>query len=142
MGGRLSVMPVAWSLREVEKRTGILQQFAGLFSDGRDPARVEHSCSQLLAQRIYALAPGYEDLNDHDQLREDLLPATLVEKEDPTGQQRRCRQDQGKALAGKSTLNRLELYEARGSVQKDPGGRGSGSTIFRASVSGQFPGTP
>lgn len=99
-------------LREVEKRTGILQQFARLFSDGRDPSRIEHSCWELLAQRIYALALGYEDLNDHDLLREDLLLATLVEKEDPTGQHRRCRQDQGKALAGKSTLNRLELYEA------------------------------
>ncbi|OFW23787.1 MAG: hypothetical protein A3H27_17190 [Acidobacteria bacterium RIFCSPLOWO2_02_FULL_59_13] len=55
---------------------------------------------------------GYEDLNDHDQLREDLLLAVLAEKEDPTGKDRARQRDQGKSLAGKSTLNRLELSGA------------------------------
>jgi hypothetical protein len=55
------------------------------------------------------LALGYEDLNDHDALRHDPLLAVLVGKADPTGQDRRRRQDRGKSLAGKSTLNRLEL---------------------------------
>ncbi len=61
---------------------------------------VEHSVSSLIRQRVMGLALGYEDLNDHDQLRHDPLIATLVEKSDPT-----------QALAGKSTLNRLELSE-------------------------------
>ena len=67
----------------------------------------------LLRQRIFGLALGYEDLNDHDKLRYDPLLAVLVGKEDPTGQDA-CRvRDRGKALAGKSTLNRLELTPVR-----------------------------
>ena len=67
---------------------------------------------ELVAQRVYGLALGYEDLNDHDQLREDPLLAVLAEKEDPTGKSRVRQRDTGKALAGKSTLNRLELTAA------------------------------
>jgi hypothetical protein len=52
---------------------------------------------------------GYEDLNDHDELRRDPLLAVLAEKEDPRGESRARERDGGKALAGKSTLNRLEL---------------------------------
>jgi hypothetical protein len=63
----------------------------------------------LVAQRLYGLALGYEDLNDHDELRRDPLLAVLAEKEDPTGESRVRERDRGKALAGKSTLNRLEL---------------------------------
>ena len=63
----------------------------------------------LVAQRVFALALGYEDLNDHDALRHDPLLAVLVGKSDPTGKDRRCPRDRGKSLAGKSTLNRLEL---------------------------------
>jgi hypothetical protein len=93
----------------VEKRTGIIAQFAACFTDHRDPERIEHTVQELVAQRVYALALGYEDLNDHDQLREDPLLAVLAEKPDPTGENRARQRDQGKALAGKSTLNRLEL---------------------------------
>jgi hypothetical protein len=96
-------------LREVEKRTGIVAQFAACFTDHRDPERLEHTVRELVAQRVYALALGYEDLNDHDQLRQDPLLAVLAEKPDPTGESRARERDQGKALAGKSTLNRLEL---------------------------------
>jgi len=67
----------------------------------------------LIAQRIYALALGYEDLNGHDELRNDPLPALLVGKKDPTGKDRIRKRDKGKALAGKSTLNRLELTPIR-----------------------------
>ncbi|WP_182830411.1 transposase, partial [Tautonia rosea] len=66
----------------------------------------------LLAQRVYGLALGYEDLNDHDDLRRDPLLAAVVGKADPTGQSRPRARDRGKALAGKSTLNRLELTPA------------------------------
>lgn len=96
-------------LQRVEQLTGIIKQFAGCFTDYRDPELIEHTAEQLVAQRIYALALGYEDLNDHDDLRYDPLLATLVGKSDPTGGDRVRRRDRGKALAGKSTLNRLEL---------------------------------
>src|SRR5487761_554507 len=96
-------------LREVEKRIGILHQFAACFTDYRNPDMIEHSVKELVAQRVYGLALGYEDLNDHDELRNDPLMAVLAEKEDPTGESRARERDQGKALAGKSTLNRLEL---------------------------------
>ena len=86
-------------LREVEKRIGILQQFSACFTDYRDPDLIEHPVKQLVAQRVYGLALGYEDLNDHEELRNDPLLAVLVEKEDPDNE----------VLAGKSTLNRLEL---------------------------------
>ena len=95
-------------LREVEKRTGILRQFAACFADYRDPQRIEHTVPELVAQRVYGVALGYEDLNDHDQLRQDPLLAVLVEKSEPSRQ----------ALAGKSTLNRLELTKATVSAQE------------------------
>jgi Transposase DDE domain group 1 len=68
---------------------------------------------ELLAQQIYGLALGYEDLNDHEELWRDPLLAVLVEKEDLTGKDRRRVRDQGTALAGKSTLNRMELGAAK-----------------------------
>lgn len=99
-------------LREVEKRTGVLKQFAACFGDYRNPKAIEHSVEELVAQRVYGLCLGYEDLNDHDQLRSDPLIAVMVGKEDPKGEDRREARDRGKALAGKSTLNRLELTRA------------------------------
>jgi len=71
----------------------------------------------LIKQRVFALALGYEDLNDHDQLRADPLLATLVGKRDVTGEKRLDPRDRGKPLAGKSTLNRLELTPARASAK-------------------------
>jgi hypothetical protein len=99
-------------LREVEKRTGIIQRFGECFRDHREAERIEHTVRELVAQRVYGLALGYEDLNDHDELRGDPLLAVLAEKEDPTGGSRKREQDRGKALAGKSTLNRMELTGA------------------------------
>src|SRR6059036_3552390 len=94
-------------LREVEKRTGIIRRFAACFRDRRDPRFTEFTVEELVAQRVYALALGYEDLNDHDQLRSDPTLAVMVGREDVKGEHRRAEQDCGKALAGKSTLNRL-----------------------------------
>ena len=108
-GGAITSDAGGLLLREVEAKTGMLRRFADCFTDHRDPDLVEHSVYDLVAQRAYGLALGYEDLNDHDTLRHDPLLAVLVGKADPTGQERRCRQDRGKSLAGKSTLNRLEL---------------------------------
>jgi hypothetical protein len=96
-------------LQQTERITGIIKKFARCFTDHRDADLIEHTLEELLAQRIYALALGYEDLNDHDELRNDPLLAVLVGKNDPTGKNRLRNRDKGKALAGKSTLNRLEL---------------------------------
>lgn len=96
-------------LREVEKRTNILARFADCFTDHRNQELIEHSVLDLVSQRVLAIALGYEDLNDHDDLSRDQLLAILVGKLDPTGQDRILQRDKGHALAGKSTLNRLEL---------------------------------
>ena len=112
-GGKITSDAGALLLREVERKTRAIARFADCFRDYRDPDLIEHTVQDLVAQRVYGLALGYEDLNDHDQLRLDPLLATLVGKPDPSGQSRRCPQDQGKPLAGKSTLNRLELTPVR-----------------------------
>jgi len=104
-------------LREVEARTQIVAQFAACFKDYRDQELIEHSVLQLVKQRVYGLALGYEDLNDHEQLRADPLLAVLLDHPDPLGAQRRNTRDRGKALAGKSTLNRLELTPADATAQ-------------------------
>src|SRR3954454_22770194 len=108
-GGDITSDGGALLLRKTEELTGIIRQFAACFTDHRDPDLIEHPVTDLVAQRVYALALGYEDLNDHDDLRRDPLLATVVGKGDPTGKERRRQRDRGKALAGKSTLNRLEL---------------------------------
>ncbi|MBD3853426.1 MAG: IS1380 family transposase [Acidobacteria bacterium] len=111
-GGRITSDAGSLLLREVEEGTGILRSFAACFVDYRVPESVEHSVPELVAQRVYAIALGYEDINDHDELRRDALLATLVGKTDPTGADRLRERDRGFPLAGKSTLNRLELAPA------------------------------
>jgi Transposase DDE domain group 1 len=96
-------------LKQVEAKRKIIKQFAACFTDHRDPDKIEHDVEDLVAQRVYGLALGYEDLNDHDLLRRDPLLAAAVGKSDPPGEGRRRKSDRGSALAGKSTLNRLEL---------------------------------
>jgi hypothetical protein len=96
-------------LKKLEERTGILRRFAACFTDYRNPRLIEHPLLDLISQRVFGLALGYEDLNDHDELRSDPMLAVALSKDDVKGQQRRREQDRGKALAGKSTLNRLEL---------------------------------
>jgi len=95
-------------LREVAERTGLIRRFASYFTDHRRPERVEHTVEQLLGQRVFGQALGYEDLNDHDRLRDDALLALAVGKPDLLGAERRQARDRGHALAGRSTLNRLE----------------------------------
>src|SRR5438876_10724878 len=112
-GGAITTEGGGLLLREVEKRIGMVRQFAACFRDYRKVDLIEHTVEELVAQRIYGLALGYEDLNDHEELRKDPLLAVLVEKEDVTGKDRRRVRDQGTALAGKSTLNRMELGAAK-----------------------------
>jgi len=96
-------------LREVEAKFGFIERFTQCFTDHRDPDSIEHTLAELLKQRVFGLCLGYEDLNDHDRLRHDPLLAVLVGKKDCEGKDRLRARDRGKALAGKSTLNRLEL---------------------------------
>lgn len=98
-GGTISSDGGALLLRETERRLQLLGRFSQCFLDGRNPALIEHRIEEMLAQRVYGLALGYEDLNDHEQLRHDPLLGVLVGKAEPGHE----------ALAGKSTLNRMEL---------------------------------
>jgi hypothetical protein len=97
-GGTISSDGGAFLLRQTDKRLNLIGRLAESFLDGRNQALVEHSIAEMLSQRIYGLALGYEDLNDHEQLRTDPVFGILAGKEDLAA-----------PLAGKSTLNRMEL---------------------------------
>lgn len=107
-GGHITSDAGGLLLREIEHGQQFIRRFSQCFLDLRDTRFVEHDLEHLLAQRIYGLCFGNEDLNDHDRLRADPLLALLCGKRDLEGASRRRAQDRGKALAGKSTLNRLE----------------------------------
>ena len=111
-GGTITSDAGALLLDKTEQAIALLGRAGECFVDHRDPDLTEHTVEQLLRQRVFALALGYEDLNDHDELSRDPLLAAVVGKREPTGQGRRSRRDRGRPLAGKSTLNRLELTEA------------------------------
>jgi len=96
-------------LREVADVMDLWRRLAACFADLRNPLLIEHTVEQLLAQRVLGIACGYEDLNDHDTLRDDALLAVAAGKDDPLGERRARKRDRGHGLAGKSTLNRLEL---------------------------------
>lgn len=98
-GGTITSDGGALLLRETDRRLNVLPRLAACFEDRRHPLLTRHAVEELLAQRIYGLALGYEDLNDHEQLRADPLLAVLAGK----------REAGEEPLAGKSTLNRLEL---------------------------------
>lgn len=97
-GGTISSDGGALLLRQTEKRLNLVPRLAACFLDGRKSERIEHTVAEMLAQRIYGLALGYEDLNDHEQLRTDPLFGVLAGRE-----------ELDRSLAGKSTLNRMEL---------------------------------
>ena len=108
-GGDITCDGGALVLKKLEERAGIVRRFATCFTDYRKADQIEHPLLDLIAQRVFGLALGYEDLNDHDELRRDPMLAVALSKDDLKGEHRRRAQDRGKALAGKSTLNRLEL---------------------------------
>jgi hypothetical protein len=97
-GGTISSDGGAFLLCQTDKRLNLLPRLAECFLDGRKQKQVEHSVLEMLSQRIYGLALGYEDINDHEQLRKDPVFGILA-----------GRDELGQPLAGKSTLNRLEL---------------------------------
>ena len=120
-GGRLSSDGGVLLLRQIDSGMGISRRVARAFRDDRDPDLIEHSVEELLRQRIFGLALGYEDLNDHGQLRRDPLIAASVGKEDLLGEERRLEKDRGFAMASAATLNRLELGANHGLVGKPVG---------------------
>ena len=111
-GGAITADAGGLLLREIEQRFRIVRQFVGAFTDYRDEERIDFTVEELLLQRVMGIALGYEDLNDHDDLRHDPLLALVCGRADITGQDRVEEADRGKPLAGKSTLNRLELTPA------------------------------
>jgi hypothetical protein len=98
-GGTVSSDGGALLLQEADSKMNLLARFSQCFMDRRNPVLIEHSVEQMIRQRVYALALGYEDLNDHEQLRQDPLLSALAGKAQPGSE----------PLAGKSTLNRMEL---------------------------------
>ena len=107
-GGAITSDAGGLLLRDTEGRVKLIAGFAACFEDGRDARRVEHELGALLRQRVYALALGYEDVNDHERLRFDPMLQILSGKLEAT------RRKGGPALAGKSTLNRLERLAGDG----------------------------
>ena len=97
-GGTISSDGGAFLLRQTDKRLNLLPRLAECFLDGRKQEQVKHSIPEMLSQRIYGLALGYEDINDHEQLRNDPVFGILA-----------GRDELDEPLAGKSTLNRMEL---------------------------------
>lgn len=95
-GGHISSDGGLLVLREVERARGWIKHLTDQFTDRRDARWVQHKLQPLLTQRIFALAQGYEDLNDHDRLRADPLLAVA------------CERDPAEELSGRNTLNRLE----------------------------------
>jgi len=97
-GGTISSDGGAFLLRQTDKRLNLLPRLAQCFLDGRNQGMVDHAILEMLSQRVYGLALGYEDLNDHEQLRKDPVFGILAGRE-----------KLDEPLAGKSTLNRMEL---------------------------------
>jgi hypothetical protein len=106
LGGRLSSDSGVLLLREVDKQIALTEALAACMTDDRHPSYVRHGIEQMFRQRIYAIALGYEDLNDHATLREDPVMQVLAE------------QPQGFSLASAPTLCRLENRIHRPSLVK------------------------
>jgi hypothetical protein len=116
-GGTITSDAGGLILREVDQRCKMLDSFSECFTDRRHRSYCDHDVRQMLAQRVYGICLGYEDLNDHDQLRYDPLFAALCEQEDVEGRGRKRTDDSGKALAGSSTLQRLESARGEGAEE-------------------------
>ena len=101
-GGAITSDAGGLLLGSTDRAIGLVERFSACFADRRTPGLIEHSVRALVGQRVFGLALGYEDLSDHDELRRDPLMATLAGK-------LAARRADCAPLAGKSTLNRLEL---------------------------------
>lgn len=108
-GGHVSSDAGAVLLREADRVLDLSARASKCFNDLRRPYLIEFTVRELVAQRVIGLALGYEDLIDHDALRTDRAVALAVGRYDINGLDRQLERDRGMPLAGKSTLNRLEL---------------------------------
>ena len=108
-GGSITSDAGALLLGAAERAIGLMDRFAGCFTDRRCAALIEHEVRTLVGQRVFGIALGYEDLIDHDELRFDPVMAVLAGK-------LAARRKDCAPVAGKSTLNRLELSRAAPSV--------------------------
>ncbi len=108
-GGRLTCDASALLLREVEHKINFFERLAECFTDYRNEAKIEHTTEQLLRQRIVGIALGDDDLDDHERWRLDSLLPLLCGQSDLSSEKRKRSRDQGVALGGASTLNRMEL---------------------------------
>ncbi len=104
-GGTMTSDAGALLVGAAERAIGLIDRFAGCFVDRRNPALIEHKVSTLVGQRVFGIALGYEDLVDHDTLRHDPVMAVLAGK-------LAAKRSDCAPVAGKSTLNRLELSTA------------------------------
>ena len=104
-GGAITSDAGALLLGQTDRAIRLTERFASCFADTRTAELVEHPVETMVMQRVVGIALGYEDLNDHDQLRRDPVLAVLAGKLE--AQRSDCA-----PLAGKSTLNRLELSRA------------------------------
>ncbi len=101
-GGAITSDAGALLVGAADRAIGLMRRLANCFHDVRRPERIEHEVVTLLSQRVFGIALGYEDLNDHDELRHDPVMAVLAGK-------LKARRENCAPVAGKSTLNRLEL---------------------------------
>ena len=101
-GGAITSDAGALLLAAADRAIGLMRRLAGCFHDVRRPEWIEHEVVTLLGQRVFGIALGYEDLNDHEELRYDPVMAVLAGKLE-------ARREDCAPVAGKSTLNRLEL---------------------------------
>jgi hypothetical protein len=104
-GGAITSDAGALLLRSTDRTIGLVKRFSKCFIDHRDQVLIEHRVETLIGQRVFGIALGYEDLNDHDELRHDPVMAVLADKLE-------ARRANCAPVAGKSTLNRLELSRA------------------------------
>ena len=110
--GASAPTPAGVLLREVDERIGLAARVSRSLVDYRNPASVEHSVHELVSQRLYAIALGYEDLNDHGELRGDAVLSLLVGQARCDGARSGfASATAASALASASTLNRMELGE-------------------------------
>ena len=130
-GGTMTSNAGALLMGLVDRGLDLMRRIAGCFTDRRDPQLIEHKVETLVGQRIFGLALGYEDLNDHDELRKDPVLAVLA------GKLEAVRRSDCEALAGKSTLNRLEHTPSDARIHKidcdrRQGGCADGRSISRS----------
>ena len=137
-GGRLTSDSGVLLLREADRLFDVTGRLAACFADHRDPDRVEHPLQTLIAQRVLGLAAGYEDLNDHDRLRDDSALALASGCADVTGEQRARERDRGHALAGSRSLSESA---SRGEDTRSPWSD-AGCRLGVASASVAFRGVP